>query len=31
MLREEGWQACIDKIKSILEFYKNIIDEILED
>lgn len=28
---EEGWRACINEIKSILEFYKNIINEILED
>lgn len=26
---EEGWQACINKIKSILEYYRNIIDEVL--
>ena len=28
---KEGWQACVDKIKSILDYYKNIINEVLED
>lgn len=28
---KEGWQACINKIKSILEYYRNIIKEVLED
>lgn len=27
---EDGWQACIDKIKSILEYYRKIINNILE-
>lgn len=28
---EEGWNACIDKIKSILEYYRKIINKILGD
>ncbi len=28
---KEGWQACINKIKSILEYYRNIINEALGD
>ena len=28
---KEGWQACVDKIKSILGYYRNIINEVLED
>ena len=28
---EDGWQACMDKIRSILEFYKKLINNILED
>ena len=26
---KEGWQACVDKIKSILDYYRTIIDEVL--
>lgn len=26
---EEGWNACIDKIKSILEYYRKIINKML--
>lgn len=26
---EEGWQACIDKIKSIMEYYRKIINKML--
>ena len=28
---KEGWQACVDKIKSILDYYRNIINEVLGD
>ena len=28
---KEGWQACVDKIKSILDYYRNIINEVLDD
>lgn len=28
---EEGWNACIDKIKSILEYYRKIINKMLGD
>lgn len=28
---EEGWQACMDKIKSILEYYRKLINQMLGD
>lgn len=28
---EDGWQACMDKIRSTLEFYKKLINNILEN
>lgn len=28
---KEGWQDCVNKIKSVLDYYKNIISEVLGD
>lgn len=28
---KEGWQDCVDKIKSILDYYRTIINEVLGD
>lgn len=28
---KEGWQACVDKIKSILDYYRTIINGVLGD